>query len=138
MRISRGKIATAQRIVLMGVEGIGKSTFASMFPDPLFIDTEGSTSDLDVARLPAPESWKTGRKRNWRRKPMNDKTMEQVGEDERKVKALLQAAWKSYHEKMEMLYKCIGIMHGTDADRIAAAYVAGFTDGYKEKESADA
>lgn len=69
---------------------------------------------------------------------MNDKTIEQTCEDERKVKALLQAAWKSYHEKMEMLYKCIGIMHGTDADRIAAAYVAGFTDGYKEKENANA
>ncbi|WP_417027253.1 hypothetical protein [Baileyella intestinalis] len=69
---------------------------------------------------------------------MSDKTVEQTCEDERKVKALLQTAWKSYHKKMEMLYKCIGIMHGTDADRIAAAYVAGFTDGYKEKENADA
>lgn len=69
---------------------------------------------------------------------MTDKTIEQTCEDERKVKALLQSAWKSYREKMEMLYKCIGIMHGTDADRIAAAYVAGFTDGYREKENADA
>lgn len=69
---------------------------------------------------------------------MNDKTIEQTCEDEKKVKALLHAAWKSYHKKMEMLYKCIGIMHGTDADRIAAAYVAGFTDGYREKENADA
>lgn len=57
MRISRGKIATAQRIVLMGVEGIGKSTLASKFPDPVFIDTEGSTAFLDVARFDAPQSW---------------------------------------------------------------------------------
>ena len=69
---------------------------------------------------------------------MTDKTIEQTCEDERKVKALLHAAWKSYHEKMEMLYKCIGIMPGRVEDWIAAAYVAGFTDGYKEKESADA
>lgn len=69
---------------------------------------------------------------------MTDKTIEQTCEDERKVKALLQAAWKSYQDKKDMLYKCIGIMHGPDADRIAAAYVAGFTDGYKEKENADA
>ena len=69
---------------------------------------------------------------------MTDKTIEQICEDERKVKALLQTAWKSYHDKKDMLYKCIGIMHGTIADWIAAAYVAGFTDGYKEKENADA
>ena len=69
---------------------------------------------------------------------MTDKMIGQTCEDERKVKELLQTAWESYHEKRAMLYKCIGIMHGTDADRIAAAYVAGFTDGYKEKEHADA
>ena len=46
-----------QKVVLYGPEGIGKSTFASMFPDPVFIDTEGSTANLDVGRLPAPTSW---------------------------------------------------------------------------------
>ena len=35
---------------------------------------------------------------------MTDKTREQTCEDERKVKALLQIAWKSYREKMEMLH----------------------------------
>jgi hypothetical protein len=40
-----------------GPEGIGKSTFAAQFPDPLFIDTEGSTKNMDVARLPKPSSW---------------------------------------------------------------------------------
>ena len=69
---------------------------------------------------------------------MTDKTREQTCEDEKKVKALLQAAWKSYHNKKDMLYKCIGIMPGRVEDRIAAAYVAGFTDGYKEKENANA
>ena len=69
---------------------------------------------------------------------MNDKTMEQVSEEEKKVNSTLEKAWKSYHEKKGMLHTCLKIMHGTDADRIAAAYVAGFTDGYKEKENADA
>ena len=54
MEITRGKIQTAQKIVLYGPEGIGKTTFASRFPEPLFIDTEGSTRQLDVARLPKP------------------------------------------------------------------------------------
>jgi hypothetical protein len=40
-----------------GAEGIGKSTFASQFPDPLFIDVEGGTKQLDVARFPQPQTW---------------------------------------------------------------------------------
>ena len=57
MEITRGKINKAKKIVVYGPEGIGKSTFASKFPDPVFIDTEGSTNDMDVARLPRPTSW---------------------------------------------------------------------------------
>ena len=57
MEITRGKIQAAQKVVVYGPEGIGKSTFASQFPDPLFIDTEGSTTHMDVARLPKPSSW---------------------------------------------------------------------------------
>lgn len=57
MQIIRGKIESAQKVVIYGPEGIGKSYFASRFPNPLFIDTEGSTKHMDVARLPAPSSW---------------------------------------------------------------------------------
>lgn len=57
MDITRGKIKKAKKTVIYGPEGIGKSTFASQFPDPVFIDTEGSTNDMDVARLPRPTSW---------------------------------------------------------------------------------
>lgn len=57
MNITRGKIATAQKVTIYGPEGIGKSTFASMFPNPLFLDIEGSTKHMDVARLPVPSSW---------------------------------------------------------------------------------
>lgn len=57
MEIIRGKIPGAKKVVCYGPEGIGKSTFAAQFPDPLFIDTEGSTKDMDVARTPAPSSW---------------------------------------------------------------------------------
>ena len=57
MKITRGKIASAQKVVVYGPEGIGKSTFASQFPDPLFIDTEGSTKNMDIARMDKPTSW---------------------------------------------------------------------------------
>lgn len=57
MEIQRGKIEGAQKIVIYGPEGIGKSYFASKFPNPVFIDTEGSTKHMDVARTPKPSSW---------------------------------------------------------------------------------
>jgi hypothetical protein len=55
--ITKGKQKTAIRFVGYGPEGIGKSTFASHFPDPLFIDVEGGTKQLDVARFPQPTTW---------------------------------------------------------------------------------
>lgn len=57
MKIIRGKLSGAKKVCVYGPEGIGKSTFASHFPDPVFIDTEGSTKDMDVARMEAPSSW---------------------------------------------------------------------------------
>ncbi len=57
MEIIKGKVPCAKKVVIYGPEGIGKSTFASQFPSPLFIDTEGSTKEMDVARTPTPSSW---------------------------------------------------------------------------------
>lgn len=58
MNIISGKLQKAQKTVIYGPEGVGKSTFASQFPNPLFIDTEGSTSELDVNRFEnKPTSW---------------------------------------------------------------------------------
>lgn len=56
MKITRGIQPKPLKVVVYGPEGIGKSTFASMFPDPLFIDTEGSTARMDVARTETPTS----------------------------------------------------------------------------------
>lgn len=55
--VTTGVQTAPVKTVLYGPEGIGKSTFASHFPDPVFIDTEGGTKRLDVARLPQPTSW---------------------------------------------------------------------------------
>lgn len=57
MNINSGIIPGAKKIVLYGAEGIGKSTFASKFRDPVFIDTEGSTKNMDVRRFDAPAKW---------------------------------------------------------------------------------
>ena len=49
--IQKGRQARAQRIVIYGPEGIGKSTLASHAPSPLFLDTEMGTGQLEVDRL---------------------------------------------------------------------------------------
>ena len=57
MKITKGKQQRAQRVVLYGVESVGKSTFAAKFPRPLFLDIEGGTSHLDVDRCEV-STWK--------------------------------------------------------------------------------
>lgn len=56
-KINKGKQRSAIRLCAYGSEGIGKSTFAAQFPDPLFIDVEGGTKQLDVSRFPQPQTW---------------------------------------------------------------------------------
>jgi hypothetical protein len=57
LNILTGRIARPQKAVIYGPEGIGKSILAAQFPAPVFLDTEGGTHHVDVARLPAPKSW---------------------------------------------------------------------------------
>jgi len=57
VQITSGRIQGAQKCVIYGAEGIGKSTLASRFPSPVFCDTEGSTKLLDVRRTPKPNDW---------------------------------------------------------------------------------
>jgi hypothetical protein len=52
--IVRGKQSVPFKVVIYSAEGLGKSTLAAGSPSPVFIDVEGGTSHLDVARFPAP------------------------------------------------------------------------------------
>lgn len=59
MRMSdlyKGRQMRPQRLLIYGVEGIGKSTIASKFPVPVFLDVEDRTSHLDVLRW-TPKTW---------------------------------------------------------------------------------
>lgn len=59
MELTKGLRQEPQRLVIYGPEAIGKSTLASQLPDPVFVDVEGSTADLDVFRAPSPSSWRS-------------------------------------------------------------------------------
>ena len=56
MEIKKGIQNKPILCVVYGPEGIGKTTFVSKFPKPLFIDIEGSTNQLDVDRIENPGS----------------------------------------------------------------------------------
>jgi hypothetical protein len=51
LKVTRGIEATPAKVVLYGVEGIGKTTLASQFPGALILDTENGSRRLDVARF---------------------------------------------------------------------------------------
>lgn len=50
--ITKGKQEKPRRTVLYGVHGVGKSTWASCWPDPIFVATEDGINDLDVSAFP--------------------------------------------------------------------------------------
>lgn len=58
LNITRGRLQAAIRGTIYGIEGIGKTTLATQFPDALVLDTEDGTHHLDVARV-AIGDWKT-------------------------------------------------------------------------------
>lgn len=55
-KIIRGKQARPLRILIHGDGGIGKSTFFSKMPAPLFVDPERRTGHLNVERV-QPNTW---------------------------------------------------------------------------------
>lgn len=57
MEIITGTIQKPLKALVYGPEGCGKSTFASKWPKPLFLDIEDGTHTLEVARTPKAESW---------------------------------------------------------------------------------
>lgn len=56
--ITKGRLERPMRVLLFGVEGVGKSTFAANAPSPIFLAAEDGTAQLDVARFPEPKSWR--------------------------------------------------------------------------------
>ena len=51
LNITTGVERTPIKTVIYGAEGVGKSSLAAKFPNPLFLDTEGGTSRLNVRRV---------------------------------------------------------------------------------------
>ena len=50
--ITRGKTLKPPRIIIYGTEGVGKSTWASQAPNPVFVQTEDGINEIDTAKFP--------------------------------------------------------------------------------------
>jgi hypothetical protein len=50
-RVSKGRVEHAAWVHIYGSEGVGKSSFGAAAPDPIFIDVEQGTMNLDTTRF---------------------------------------------------------------------------------------
>lgn len=60
LKTKKSEPSKAIKAVIYGVQGVGKSTFLSRAPNPIFLDFEDSTNDLDTrvdVLDPAPKTW---------------------------------------------------------------------------------
>lgn len=55
--ITKGGTKKPPRIVLYGEKKIGKSSFGSEAPKPIFVTTEDGVDNIDVDQYPVPKSW---------------------------------------------------------------------------------
>jgi len=51
-QIRSGKVPAPRRVMLYGTQGIGKSTFGSFAPKPIFLQTEDGLGEIDCDKLP--------------------------------------------------------------------------------------
>ena len=51
------KDPSVRRTLIYGTQGVGKSTFASLFPSPVFLPTEKGLGDIDAYAYPIAKTW---------------------------------------------------------------------------------
>jgi hypothetical protein len=56
-KVERGRTPKPPRILLYGIEGIGKSTFGSQAPKPIFIQTEDGLDEIACDKFPLAKSY---------------------------------------------------------------------------------
>jgi hypothetical protein len=55
--VTKGRRDMPLRILVAGVGGVGKTTFAAAAPSPIFLSAEAGDDNFDVARFPTPQAW---------------------------------------------------------------------------------
>ena len=62
MQVIKGKALTAPKAIIYGLPGVGKSTLASKFKNPIFLDFEGGLNQIGCDRTPLIPDFRTGSK----------------------------------------------------------------------------
>ena len=57
-KVTKGKVKRPKIVLIFASDGIGKTTWASQAPSPIFLGVEDGSSHLDVSRFPQPQTWK--------------------------------------------------------------------------------
>lgn len=57
LQVSTGKKAAPRRVLLYGVQGIGKSSWGAQAPSAIFLPTEDGLDDIECTRLPLAASY---------------------------------------------------------------------------------
>lgn len=57
MEVLRGKVRLPPRVVLYGIHGIGKSSWAAQAPKPVFLQTEDGLGEIDCDKRPLATSY---------------------------------------------------------------------------------
>src|SRR5271165_6939092 len=55
--VTKGKLKKPFTVLVYGVDGVGKTTFAAGAPNPIFIGQEHGSNNLDVSRGRAPKDF---------------------------------------------------------------------------------
>lgn len=56
-QVKRGRVRNPHFVLVYGVDGVGKTTFAAEAPSSVFLGTEMGFGQLDVARFPSPKNF---------------------------------------------------------------------------------
>ncbi len=56
-QVIKGPIKRPPCVLIHGIDGVGKTTFAADAPNPIFLGAERGTDQLNVARFPVPRNW---------------------------------------------------------------------------------
>lgn len=58
-KVTKGRVVKPHKLIMYGVDGVGKSSFGGDAPKPIFLGPEDGSNSIDAARFPSLHTWPT-------------------------------------------------------------------------------